>query len=157
MLLEGLDATIFKTATIVPPVELWEEEVYIFRPLQFQTQAVVKIACEPLNPSELPKMVRHAFSHGGIQGYRNLQAKHTGCCCRHQHLSWHLLNRAAWCGCLRCTSSSAHPDWRLGLQPQCHSRWHQPMPAMRMAGQPNQSNEIFASEIHAQLCFQVCL
>ena len=56
-MLEGLDATIFKTATVVPPVELWEEEVYIFRPLQFQTQAVVKIACEPLNPSELPKMV----------------------------------------------------------------------------------------------------
>ena len=58
MLLEGIDATIFKTATLVPPVELWEEEVYIFRPLHFQTQAVVKIACEPLNPSELPKMVR---------------------------------------------------------------------------------------------------
>lgn len=57
VLLEGLDATIFKTATLVPPVELWEEEVHIFRPLQFQTQAVVKIACEPLNPSELPKMV----------------------------------------------------------------------------------------------------
>ena len=57
VLLEGIDATIFKTATLVPPVELWEEEVYIFRPLQFQTQAVVKIACEPLNPSELPKMV----------------------------------------------------------------------------------------------------
>ena len=58
MLLEGIDATIFKTATLVPPTELWEEDVFIFRPLQFQTQAVVKIACEPLNPSELPKMVR---------------------------------------------------------------------------------------------------
>lgn len=56
VLLEGLDATITKTATIVP--EYLEEDVHIFRPLQFQTQAVVKIAVEPLNPSELPKMVR---------------------------------------------------------------------------------------------------
>ena len=60
MLLEGLDATISKTATIVP--EFLEEEVHIFRPLQFQTQAVVKIAVEPLNPSELPKMVRGLYS-----------------------------------------------------------------------------------------------
>ena len=29
------------------------------KPLSFNTQAVVKIATEPLNPSELPKMVRH--------------------------------------------------------------------------------------------------
>lgn len=56
VLLEGLDATITKTATIVP--EYLDEDVHIFRPLQFQTQAVVKIAVEPLNPSELPKMVR---------------------------------------------------------------------------------------------------
>ena len=56
VLLEGLDATISKTATVVP--EFLDEEMHIFRPLQFQTQAVVKIAVEPLNPSELPKMVR---------------------------------------------------------------------------------------------------
>lgn len=55
MLLEGIDGTITKTATIVP--EFLEEAVHIFKPLQFQTQAVMKIACEPLNPSELPKMV----------------------------------------------------------------------------------------------------
>lgn len=55
VLLEGIDATITKTATIVP--EFLDDAVYIFKPLQFQTQAVMKIACEPLNPSELPKMV----------------------------------------------------------------------------------------------------
>lgn len=44
-----------KTATIVP--EFLDEEVYIFKPLAALTQAVVKIATEPLNPSELPKMV----------------------------------------------------------------------------------------------------
>eukprot|EP00884_Botryococcus_braunii_P000125 jgi/Botrbrau1/10112/Bobra.20_2s0019.1 len=58
VLLEGLDATITKTATIVE--DLYDNEddpVHIFKPLTFATQAVVKIACEPLNPSELPKMV----------------------------------------------------------------------------------------------------
>ena len=44
-----------KTATIVP--EFLDEEVYIMKPLAFNTQPVVKIATEPLNPSELPKMV----------------------------------------------------------------------------------------------------
>ena len=61
MLLEGIDATITKTATIVP--EFLEEAVHIFKPLQFQTQSVMKIACEPLNPSELPKMVTSTPSH----------------------------------------------------------------------------------------------
>lgn len=56
VLVEGLDATIAKTATLVP--DHWDqEEVHIFRPLQFTTAAVVKIATEPLHPSELPKMV----------------------------------------------------------------------------------------------------
>jgi len=31
--------------------------VDIFRPLEFHTEAVIKVACEPLNPSELPKML----------------------------------------------------------------------------------------------------
>lgn len=38
--------------------EFLDEEVYILKPLAFNTQSVVKIATEPLNPSELPKMVR---------------------------------------------------------------------------------------------------
>ena len=73
MLLEGLDATISKTATVVP--EFLEEEVHIFRPLQFQTQAVVKIAVEPLNPSELPKMVSTARSRtvSGCNLHRDAQ------------------------------------------------------------------------------------
>ena len=33
------------------------EELYIFRPLKFNTQSVIKIAVEPVNPSELPKML----------------------------------------------------------------------------------------------------
>jgi hypothetical protein len=45
------------------------DEVYIFKPLLFNTQSVVKIATEPLNPSELPKMVGWgAFLGGGGVG-----------------------------------------------------------------------------------------
>lgn len=55
VLIENVDATISKTATLV--TDLWEEEVHIFMPLQFHTLSVVKIATEPLKPSELPKMV----------------------------------------------------------------------------------------------------
>lgn len=50
-----LRCAVTKTATIVP--EFLDEEVHIFKPLAALTQAVVKIATEPLNPSELPKMV----------------------------------------------------------------------------------------------------
>lgn len=56
VLIEGVDASIMKTATLCN-VNYNEEDVYIFRPLQFNTLPVVKTATEPLNPSELPKMV----------------------------------------------------------------------------------------------------
>lgn len=55
VLIEGVDASIMKTATICPMN--MDDDVYIFRPLRFNTLPVVKIAAEPLNPSELPKMV----------------------------------------------------------------------------------------------------
>lgn len=55
VLIEGVDASITKTATLCP--EFSDEDVYIFRPLKFNTLSVVKTATEPLNPSELPKMV----------------------------------------------------------------------------------------------------
>ena len=32
-------------------------QAHIFRPLKFNTSSVVKIAVEPVNPSELPKML----------------------------------------------------------------------------------------------------
>ncbi|XP_057420548.1 110 kDa U5 small nuclear ribonucleoprotein component CLO [Lotus japonicus] len=55
VLIEGVDASIMKTATLCN-VD-YDEDVYIFRPLLFNTLSVVKTATEPLNPSELPKMV----------------------------------------------------------------------------------------------------
>mmetsp|Transcript_28077 Transcript_28077/g.70533 ORF Transcript_28077/g.70533 Transcript_28077/m.70533 type:complete len:994 (-) Transcript_28077:1097-4078(-) len=55
ILIEGVDASISKTATLVP--EFTDEECHVFSPLVFDNQSVVKIATEPLNPSDLPKMV----------------------------------------------------------------------------------------------------
>jgi U5 small nuclear ribonucleoprotein component len=54
VLIEGIDNSILKTATVTTATN---PEPYIFRPLTFNTRSVVKIAVEPLNPSELPKMV----------------------------------------------------------------------------------------------------
>ena len=70
VLLSGVDATISKTATIVGKMndtelneadddEDEESHVHIFTPLKFPHaggESTMKIAMEPLNPSELPKM-----------------------------------------------------------------------------------------------------
>jgi len=55
VLIEGVDQPIVKTCTITDLKG--NEELYIFRPLKFNTQSVIKIAVEPVNPSELPKML----------------------------------------------------------------------------------------------------
>lgn len=55
VLIKGVDASIMKTATIVS--DRTPFDCYIFHPLKFNTLSVVKIAVEPLNPSELPKML----------------------------------------------------------------------------------------------------
>eukprot|EP00842_Homolaphlyctis_polyrhiza_P004068 jgi/Hompol1/4662/HPOL_003823-RA len=57
VLLSGVDTTIIKTATITDSHEDEDDPVYIFRPLRFDTQAVLKVAIEPVNPTELPKML----------------------------------------------------------------------------------------------------
>ncbi|XP_077296150.1 116 kDa U5 small nuclear ribonucleoprotein component [Arctopsyche grandis] len=56
VLIEGIDQPIVKTSTIVG-LRDDDEDLHIFRPLKFNTQSVVKIAVEPVNPSELPKML----------------------------------------------------------------------------------------------------
>ncbi|KAK6214154.1 hypothetical protein LQW54_004757 [Pestalotiopsis sp. IQ-011] len=56
-LLSGVDNSIIKTATIVPPTLEDEEDAYIFRPITHFTESVLKVAVEPINPSELPKML----------------------------------------------------------------------------------------------------
>ncbi|XP_044763809.1 116 kDa U5 small nuclear ribonucleoprotein component [Coccinella septempunctata] len=55
VLIEGIDQSIVKTSTITDLTI--HDELYIFRPLKFNTQSIIKIAVEPVNPSELPKML----------------------------------------------------------------------------------------------------
>lgn len=56
VLLGGIDASISKTATVVDG-EDQEDDLHIFRPIKHMTQSVLKIAIEPIAPSELPKML----------------------------------------------------------------------------------------------------
>lgn len=58
VLIEGIDRHIVKTSTITDIFNNTDDdELHIFRPLKFNTQSVIKIAVEPVNPSELPKML----------------------------------------------------------------------------------------------------
>lgn len=55
VLLGGIDTSITKTATLAA-VDI-EDDLHIFRPIKHMTQSVLKIAIEPIMPSELPKML----------------------------------------------------------------------------------------------------
>jgi 116 kDa U5 small nuclear ribonucleoprotein component len=55
VLIGGVDASISKTATLASPDII--EDLHIFRPIKHMTQSVLKIAIEPIAPSELPKML----------------------------------------------------------------------------------------------------
>lgn len=55
VLIGGVDASISKTATIASASI--EDDLYIFRPIKHITESVLKIAIEPIAPSELPKML----------------------------------------------------------------------------------------------------
>lgn len=55
VLIEGIDQSVVKTSTITSTKT--RDDLYIFRPLRFNTQSIIKIAVEPVNPSELPKML----------------------------------------------------------------------------------------------------
>lgn len=53
VLISGIDQSIIKTATITDQLE----DAHTFKSLKFNTQPVFKIAVEPVNPTELPKML----------------------------------------------------------------------------------------------------
>lgn len=57
VLLGGVDNSIVKSATLVPPALPDQEDAYIFKPITHFTESVFKVAVEPINPSELPKML----------------------------------------------------------------------------------------------------
>lgn len=54
--LSGVDNSISKTATLVA-ADYTASELRIFRPIAHLTQSVLKVSVEPLQPSELPKML----------------------------------------------------------------------------------------------------
>jgi len=54
VLIEGIDDSIIKTATIT---QKSVQNAYIFKPLNYYTVSAMKVAIEPINPSELPKML----------------------------------------------------------------------------------------------------
>lgn len=55
VLLKGIDASITKTATVYG--RDIDDDMYIFRPVKHMNQSVLKVAVEPVAPSELPKML----------------------------------------------------------------------------------------------------
>ena len=55
VLIGGVDASITKTATIASAS--YDDDLHIFRPIKHITQSVLKVAVEPIAPSELPKML----------------------------------------------------------------------------------------------------
>lgn len=57
VLLGGVDNSIVKSATIVAQKLPDDEDAYIFKPVSHFFESVFKIAVEPINPSELPKML----------------------------------------------------------------------------------------------------
>ena len=57
VLLGGVDNSIVKTATLVPLKLKNDEDAHIFKPIRQMTESVFKVAVEPVNPSELPKML----------------------------------------------------------------------------------------------------
>ncbi|KAF6820758.1 elongation factor Tu GTP binding domain-containing protein [Colletotrichum sojae] len=57
VLLSGVDNSIVKTATLIPLKLEDDEDAYIFKPVTHFTESVLKVAVEPINPSELPKML----------------------------------------------------------------------------------------------------
>jgi U5 small nuclear ribonucleoprotein component len=57
VLLGGVDNSIVKTATIVATKLPDDEDAFIFRPIRHFFESVFKVAVEPINPSELPKML----------------------------------------------------------------------------------------------------
>ncbi|KAF2750876.1 116 kda u5 small nuclear ribonucleoprotein-like protein component [Sporormia fimetaria CBS 119925] len=57
VLLGGVDNSIVKTATLVSQKLPENEDAYIFRPIRHFFESVFKVAVEPINPSELPKML----------------------------------------------------------------------------------------------------
>jgi U5 small nuclear ribonucleoprotein component len=56
VLISGIDQAVTKTSTIVHASNT-SQSIHIMSPLKFWSEATIKVAIEPLIPSELPKMI----------------------------------------------------------------------------------------------------
>ncbi|ODV95653.1 hypothetical protein PACTADRAFT_34209 [Pachysolen tannophilus NRRL Y-2460] len=65
---KDLDTFVTKTATIYEST--FDQQLYIFKPLDYIIQPVFKVAIEPQNPSELPKL---------LEGLRKINKSYCGC------------------------------------------------------------------------------
>lgn len=73
-LIGGVADAIVKTATLVAgPASADEAALYAFQPVRFQCPAVMKVAVEPLHPTELPKLVTGLRRL--VQCYPQIQAR----------------------------------------------------------------------------------
>ena len=81
-LFEGVDPSITKTATITSPLTATTLPTATFAPLRFDTIAAMKVAIEPLHPSDLPKM---------LDGLRRLDKSYPLCATRVEESGEHVL------------------------------------------------------------------
>ncbi|PAA94442.1 hypothetical protein BOX15_Mlig022914g2, partial [Macrostomum lignano] len=81
VLIEGVDEPIAKTATITGADSACRR-VLTYRPLQYNTASVVKVAVEPSLPSELPKM---------LDGLRKLSKSYPLLACRIEESGEHVI------------------------------------------------------------------
>jgi len=76
VLISGIDKMILKTATLTDAKE--DIPMEIFRPLEYRTESVFKVACEPLMPSELPKMLEGLRMIGKSYPLSKLKVEESG-------------------------------------------------------------------------------
>lgn len=79
-LFEGVDPGITKTATLTS--EFGNEDASIFVPLKFNTMSTMKVAIEPINPSELPKM---------LEGLRKINKSYPVCTTKVEESGEHII------------------------------------------------------------------
>ena len=95
----GIDDSMIKTSTVVSVSG--PEDASIFRPLQHTTRAVVKLALEPLNPSELPKMLDGLRKVGRTCVQIHVHRRARTCARAHTHMRTHMHTHT-------CTRMRAH-------------------------------------------------
>ena len=81
VIISGIDSIISKGATIYDNAD-FNSDSKIFRPLSYERQSIFKIAIEPANPSELPKL---------LDGLRKLNKAYLACTIKVEESGEHVL------------------------------------------------------------------